>query len=401
MQIQRFLFIVAIALYSIFFPSQTFADTENSVSTNESVFEKVGDIGEKRASELGITTPFKEKVKINGQTVLFTESLYDGSSIHLAFLIKPDNKNNANLSNGFWDDIIFTRNGKRLMLDGMGARGKSLDNGDYAGTATIKLHEGVPDSFMLGITSSHTDRSWYVEVPIKLKGERTTFPVNETKRWRALDLTYDKITFFPTSTEISFRYMIDEERIRNTSIGLNVYDNQGRILQPLSGGGGGRPAKNGQVLVTSSYYFEPLDNLPKSVTVKPYLLRTGSYKPETVRKKWEGKGFTLSQGDIGALNVINVENKDGLLTITYQIEGDRDYSQATAVWVEDTDGKRYPNTHPPKRLEGGKNKYKMTFSSVDHLDDIYIGTSHLRSIKYIDELEHTIKLTNYGESAKN
>lgn len=397
MQIQNFL-IVAIAVialsYSISFQSKAFAYTENSVSTTASVFEKVGDIGEKRASELGITTPLKEKVKINGQMVLFTESLYDGSSIHLAFLIKPDNKNNAKLSNGFWDDIIFTRNGKRLMLDGMGARGKQLDNGEYAGTVNIKLREDVPDSFMLGITSSDTDQSWHVEVPIKLKGESTTFPVNETKRWKELNLTYDKITFFPTSTEISFRYIIDEKHIRNTSIGLNVSDNKGRILQPLSGGAGGRPAKNGKVLVTSNYYFEPSDNIPKSLTVKPYLLRTGSYKPETVRKKWEGKGFTLSQGDIGALNVINVENTDGLLTITYQIEGDRDYSQATAIWVEDTDGKRYPNTHPPKRLEGGKNKYQMTFSSVDHLNDIYIGTSHLRSMNYINELENTIKLEN-------
>lgn len=384
------LIILAIAIsYSISFQSKAFAHTKESVLVNGSVFETVGDIGEKKASEKGLTTQFKQKVKINGQTILFTESLYDGSSIHLAYLVKSDNKNDARFHIDFWESIIFTRDGKRSMLDGMSAGGRPLKNGVYAGTANIELRKNVPDSFMLGITSLK-DQTLLAEVPIKLKGKSKSFPVNETKKWKGINFTYDKVTFFPTSTGISFQYLIDEKFIKDKDLAIHVSDDQGRILQPLSGGRSGVPSKKGKVLVTSNYYFEPLDTIPKSLTVKPYLLEMGSYKPETVRKKWKGKGFTLSQGDIGTLTVINVEKEGDLLTITYQIEGDRDYSQATAIWVEDANGKVYHTNHLPKRLEG--NKYQMTFPSVNHLDDIYIATSNLRPMNYIEELEITMEL---------
>ncbi len=58
--------------------------------------------------------------------------------------------------------------------------------------------------------------------------------------------------------------------------------------------------------------------------------------------------------------------------------------------VENETGKRYKNDTPPKRLEDRKHTYQLTFSKVEEIENIYVGTEKLRAIDYLDDL--TIKM---------
>ncbi|WP_042143382.1 DUF4179 domain-containing protein [Paucisalibacillus sp. EB02] len=359
---------------------------------NESIFELVGDVGEQHASKKGLTTSVNETLTINDQTILITESLYDGSSIHIAYIITSHNKKEATLTNRFLDEIIFTKNGAPLTIHRMSAGGEVLKSGDYAGTMTIDFYDNIPDSFMLGMTSPEKD-SAKIEIPITLKGVTKSFAIHETKKKGDKVITYDEINFYPTGTEIQVQNIIQEEQKHfHIDLNLKVTDEKGRILQPIRGGSSSEPLKNGKIKVNTSYFFEPLDPIPESLLIQPYQVDLHTYKPENARKKWEGEPFTLSQGDAGTLTVLDVKAEKDLLIVTYEINGEQDFQQAATIWVENKEGKLHSGNYPPKQLR--KNTFQLTFSTTDTISELYISTAKLRPLNYVKELETTVKFKN-------
>ncbi|QGS69053.1 hypothetical protein CV093_13595 [Oceanobacillus sp. 143] len=301
----------------------------------------------------------------------------------------------------FFYNLQLTIDGKSLTYGyGMGQRGDFLENGDYAGIFTIDIDKDeLPgDQFMLGIHSRYENKDWEIALPIVLQGENQSFLVNQTKGMKDLVMHYDKITFFPTSTEIDFRVVMDEDiSDKYMNMDYQVVDNDGRILQPLSGGGDGGN-ENGQILWTFKHYFEPLENVPKSLTVKPFLYNTEETELEIVREKWEGKEITLSQGEIGQVKILDVVKKDDVATITLETDGTDAYQQANNVWIEDQDGTGYFNDQAPKLVDGTNNKYQITAKLEGGvIDELYFSTSKLHAPNFLEELEVTIDLTGVEE----
>ncbi|MEH7379388.1 DUF4179 domain-containing protein [Bacillus sp. JJ1533] len=385
-------FIVGVLLFGVSFMSPTLAETMRSVPVIGSIFKMVGDIGTQKGEEEGLTTLLGQQVEMNGQVVTFTESLYDGSQIHIGYLIESYTQVDNNYSTDFLSDLRLTIDGKGVSY-GMGERGELLENGDYAGILSISIREELPNEFNLGI-GTHKKNSVLVELPITRQGDNRAYLVNETVETKDLTMHVDKVTFFPTSTEILFRQIVDEKVFESKKydwLDYQVVDDQGNVLQPLSGGGGGGPMKNGQLLQTFRYYFEPLEIVPKSLTFKPYLL-VGNDKVEEVKGDWTGEKLTLSQGEIGEITVLDIKSENGVVTLTVETMGDDAFWQANGILIEKKNGEAFHQEKTPKRVEGAVNQYEVQFVAAVAEEDIRVVTYKQKAPKFLEELEVTIEL---------
>lgn len=218
------IFMLIVPFGASFF-SPSFATTMQSVPVIGSVFELVGNIGEQIGSEEGLTTVLGQQLEINGQTITFTESLYDGAQIHIGYLVKDED---AHFNDAFLHDMYLTINGDRLNY-GMGAGGKVLENGDYAGVLSIKVNEALPNQFMLGLHSEK--ENWEIELLVEKQGDHQSFLINETKETDDLIIHFDRISLYPTSTEIAFRQIMEKATYESDKymwIQYQVFDNEGR-----------------------------------------------------------------------------------------------------------------------------------------------------------------------------
>lgn len=372
--------------------SPAVADTMRSIPILGSVFETVGSIGVQRGNEQGLTTLLGKQVEVEGHRITFTESLYDGSEVHIGYLIESLDPTNTTAHYPFPSDLILTIDGRRTGY-GLGGTGQLLENGNYAGTISLRFQDEIPDNFLLGI-SPREGRSWEVELPVELQGLHETFLVNETREIEDMTIHYDTITFYPTATEIAFRQItdiptIEEDRLLRLS--YMAVDNEGRVLQPFGGGGGGSP--QGEKFVQSyNYNFEPLEKVPESITIKPYLRRMEEAPPTSVRGKWEGQELRLSQGEIGIITILSVDEVDGVYTVIYEVEGEDLYEQSILLFLRDSSGTIYDyDNRPPNRVEGTINRYKAVFSPGEKIDDLYFITFEKEAPNFVKELEVTIE----------
>lgn len=353
-----------------------------------SIFVKIGDYGEQRANKLGLTIPVAQTLTLNDTTILFTESLYDGSTIRLAYVIKSAKAHGDLLSRDFFNDIEFSIDGKTLLVNGMGAGGEVLEDGNYAGIIDINFQDKVRDSFLLEV-KLRQDGEVMVEIPIQLKGSYKRFPIDERKQWAGNQFIYKDITLYPTVTVIQTETIVDGSN-KHLNMDLKVTDENGLILPPLKARSSGEPMENGKIKIMASYYFEPLDMLPIKLVVQPIQRDFNTYNPSTVRENWEGKSFTLSQGEAGTITIQDVTRNQEILTVTYDVTGSQDHQQAATLWVEDIDGNQIPGNYPPRQLS--RERFQLTFKVDNDLEEYYIGTAELRPLKYVKQLETTVHL---------
>ncbi|MEB1807081.1 MAG: hypothetical protein LPK26_07240 [Bacillaceae bacterium] len=119
----------------------------------------------------------------------------------------------------------------------------------------------LANSFLLGL-QSYKDQSLYLELPVERKGHHNSYFITNEKEANDYSLYYDKITFFPTAIEIKYREVIDYENFNSQApdiLFFQVVDDQGRALQPLSGGGGVEVLKATSLLATLSTTLSPLN----------------------------------------------------------------------------------------------------------------------------------------------
>ncbi|UQZ36927.1 hypothetical protein C2I18_27375 [Paenibacillus sp. PK3_47] len=358
--------------------SPVIAETVSTIPVLGSIFETIGTIGEKKASELGLPARLNQQVHIDGQTVTFTESLYDGSGIiHIGYVRQSG-------SSDFLNNIQVTIDGKRLTDYNGGASGERFDNGTFAGIYTIETSEKLEDSFNLRLSSP--DLSWSVELPVKRQGSTTAHTIHETKKWQNRSMIYEQIGLYPSATILSVRWLMNEYTDGYTLLNYQIFDDQGRVLQPFGNRASGQPAEDGKYQVKSYFTYEPLEDVPKSLTIRPYL-GNGSATGSETKKLWNGKEIELSQGKAGSIKIQQVYQKNNRLTLTYEVNGELTYQRSSRIWLENQDGERYETLIQPHRVEGSVRQYQAAFAVKDQNDKIIIGTGHFEPIKYLDELE--------------
>ncbi|GAE25223.1 hypothetical protein JCM9140_1203 [Halalkalibacter wakoensis JCM 9140] len=372
--------------------SPAFAETMKRIPIIGSAFDFVGDISVKKGTEIGLTTTHEEQVEVDGHIITFTDSFYDGARIHLGYIIEP--AHNSDLGEFNYLDVEFTINGRTIGSHGMGQTEKELENGLYAGAISLQIRDDLPDSFTLGVRP-FGGGSWSVNLPIELVGNSHEYPVHIMKETSDFTMHYETISFLPTSTELALQYDMTEEKYETYAeqiIQYQVIDDKGRVLQPISGGGGGGGAVNGIITSHYKHYFEPLDNIPLYVTIKPFSIAMNTNSPEKVRKQWDGTEIVLSQGDLGQLTILDAKQENGVITFTVEAVGQNAHEQASTFWLEDTEGKMLERVEFASRLEGSVNQYQSSFKAPSTQTDIYVTTLKMNSLNYFEELEVTIEL---------
>jgi hypothetical protein len=365
--------------------SPALAEAIKSIPVIGSVFELAGDVGMRRGSHLHLATELGQQVRIAGHEVTFTESLYDGSNINLGFTVSADDPDIYS----FMNDLDYSIDGQKLTDYGDGISVKKLIDGTYAGTFAITTTGKLPDSFVLGIRSRQEGRT-VAELPIERRGESASFAIAQTKTWNNLEMQYDAVSLFPTTTGITFRlrHIKDKSTSATPFWRFRVSDDQGRVLQPLSGFGGGNPNDG----TLNRYFFEPFETVPKRVTIQPYFI--GAATETKANGEWKGSPIVLSQGKAGSITVIDQKREKDNLTLTYEVSGERVWEQVDKIWLEDSKGNDYFKVSQPIRVEGSPDTFTLTFSDVNSADSIYIVTQQFNDPYFLKELEVTVDLTD-------
>jgi len=363
--------------------SPALAETVRSIPVIGSIFELVGNVGERKAGQDRLASPFGQQAVIDGNTVTFTESLYDGTSIHIGYL-------NESGSHEFWPHVQVSIDGEPLMDYSSYSGGRTLADGSFAGIHTIRSGQALPDAFTLEL-SSRDEPSWHVAIPMEVRGDEHVFLLNDARAWRDTTMVYDKLVFNATSTTLYVRWLTDEQGSNHPPvIHYQLFDDEGRVLQTFGNGAKGRPTEAGQYVFVSDFIYEPVEPLPQSLTIKPYV---GSGSPTgTATGRWEGDSFELSQGEAGSLRIERVERKDHTYTMTYEVEGELTAQRTTHVWMENQHGARYEVVRSPQRVEGTANRYQAAFASPNPDDDVIIGTAQFQPIDYLEDLIMTFTI---------
>lgn len=375
--------------------STTIADSLQSVPVIGSVMEKVGGLAEKNGQQEGLTVSTGEEVDIGGQTIIFTETLYDGNSIYISYLNTSTDLNKQILSGVPTVKI----DGEPLRNYGIGAGGQKVKEGLYGETMTIRTSEELPDEFLLTLGGVTNGSKWQVDLPVEQKGAETVIPLNESFSYKDNHLHYSTLSFTSTSTRVQFQLITpeDSELIQEGQhFDIQVEDEEGRVLRGIGASSSSSLLHDGTVQGQYTFDLEPYgEDLPESITIKPYLMKIPLENEEIepvifTTKKWKGEPITLSQGEMGNLTVQSVERIDEDVTITYSVDGEDEAIQASAFWIEDSENNRYKEDRVDRRVEG--NTFEQTFYDFPAEEDIYLHSTEMDSHHYLNNFEVTIDL---------
>lgn len=357
--------------------SPAFADAVKSIPIIGSVFELIGEDGVKRGSKLGLSHKLNQKVRIGDHNVTFTEIIYDGSNINLGWIASDYDRNIYE----FMNNIGFTVNGKFISDYTANAPALKLENGTYGGLLQISPKDKLPDKFTLGMVS-RDKKTTYVEIPVQRQGSYLTLPINQSGIWNNIALNYERLSLYPTTTELTLRL---KDRVNVIGIlKFQVRDEDGFVLRTT-----GNQVASDENSSEYKYLYEPFYSVPTKVTITPYI--SSVYTTSKTNLEWKGRPITVSQGEVGSIIVLDQQWENDQLTITFDVAGERINEQVSDIWLYDRMGNPFPRVSPPIRIEGG-DKYEVTFSNVKSTESIQIATPVFNPTKYLRDLEVTVHL---------
>ncbi|MCD5322431.1 MULTISPECIES: DUF4179 domain-containing protein [Pontibacillus] len=379
--------------------STTIADSLKDVPFVGSVMEKVGGLGEKSGQQGGLTVSTGEQVNIGDQTIIFTETLYDGNSIYISYLNMSDHLNKLVLP-GMPDVLV---DGEPLDNYGIGAGGQKIEEGVYGETMSIRTQEELPHEFLLTLSGEANGSEWQVDLPVIKKGNSKVMPINKSFKSGEDHIHYSTVSFTSTSTRIQFQMLTPEDSKiiqNNQHLDFVVEDENGKVLRGIGASSHSIGSEDGKVSGKYTVDLEPYrEQLPETLSIRPYLMEIPTseeaVEPVVFRsKKWTGEPVTLSQGEMGQLNVDSVEREGENVTITYTVKGEDEATQASTFWITDGDGNRYEHDRVERRID--HHTFKQTYYNFPVEKDIHLHTTEMDAHHYLSDFGLTIDL-EYGE----
>ena len=308
------------------FTSPVMAKTLEQIPLVNSIFEKAGDMGLKKASEKGLTTVISssdehQKVKISA-----TEVIYDGTRLSIALKreggdfsgsfqglrknadgttkMDTDGKTLFNQANdtGEIHDVEVFINDKPLNPDEdevdsfKRSVGYILMSGSDEESLIMVLAENsyvdggltLPDKFQLTIKSKLTglpNEEFSIDIPVQKDTSHNIVLFPEvSKSFNKVTTTVEKITLTPATTQLRMNdqgieglpseYVDDRG---NLVLNHEVYDDKGNLLQKLNGGSGWTESKKEDSDVSyssvSDVNIEPLPEDVNYITVRTFLYK--------------------------------------------------------------------------------------------------------------------------------
>ncbi|WP_277471328.1 MULTISPECIES: DUF4179 domain-containing protein [unclassified Paenibacillus] len=253
----------------------------------ERVFQLAGDLGLRAADEQGLYSDPGVSDTQGGVSVAATAVAFDGIRVSVG-LERTAPASGAAGQNGSLQeamtDVELSING--LPLNDYAPYGSSIGPFLFPVPDSDKLvlefsdlrnqgGQAFPEQFELGLQFRVTgiEEPFLLDIPVELNTrDNLVLAPSVVRHSGNVTMQVDKVELTPVTTNITTRLELDgmtisEMHSSGGSIGYELFDDQGNIIQMLSGNG--TNASGGNVLVEDSR-FAPLGSVPQSITLKPY-----------------------------------------------------------------------------------------------------------------------------------
>ncbi|MGA5690608.1 DUF4179 domain-containing protein [Cytobacillus pseudoceanisediminis] len=288
-----------------------------------------GDAGIQNIINHDLFTEINQTVEKNGVAFTIHEIMYDGTRLALVYSIE---KEESNQEERRIPDALF-----KLSVDGEPFH-------DYSGGLTYAdeekfLHEfhtytELPEQFQLSIeimNLGEKEGPWSFQFPIEKINEKYHAAPGKSSVNGDTSLTLNELSFSASSTNLSIDMIepIEKQRKRAGTYIFEVRDNKGNSIAHMTSGATGGGDRDGKSVENFNEYFEPVDKLPKSITIIPYLSKSGGmdYITKPLNQKLP---IYLEQDQFGGIMIKEVEQKQGEVWIYYEGEG---VSESFRSWV--------------------------------------------------------------------
>ncbi|CAH8773169.1 DUF4179 domain-containing protein [Paenibacillus dendritiformis] len=274
---------MGVALVGAGFLSPTLAESLKSIPVLGSIFKLMGDAGLQKADQEGLVSVINENIEQNGISLIVPKVTYDGVRIAFELTRQPPKGTKGVLLDvrAVFENRVPKGAFDRIQVSMPGAYG-SLGVGTPANepseSVIVQLNElsgNIPDQFNMSVKVwlKGYEEPYELTVPVtkNTKDNITLVPEEPTKTYGNINFTIEKLELTPISTNLNLK-LTGEPSIGGLSdINADIIDEQGRTLEVLSGRG-----MMGDTFSTwtSETTFEPIPAKTKTVTVKPYMMRT-------------------------------------------------------------------------------------------------------------------------------
>ncbi|MFC6653376.1 DUF5643 domain-containing protein [Paenibacillus rhizoplanae] len=127
----------------------------------------------------------------------------------------------------------------------------------------------------LNFTTPEMKEGFKLDIPVEINTENNlVLTPNISREYDGIDFKVDKIEFTPVTTNLTTQIKIPKDKKiselykSNRSIGYDMFDENGKKIQKISGNGWSSTGSNIQI---SDTRFVPFKSAPKSIIIKPYI----------------------------------------------------------------------------------------------------------------------------------
>ncbi len=382
------------------FLSPAFADTLKGIPIIGSLFEKFGDEGIQHAEKEGLGTPMYEVIDIEGKTVTFTKYIYDGSRIALEFKVDPYESFYPDHQRPY--DIFgivnkFFVNGELLQNPKLNIQSTKMPDGSIVGVMKLSPDESLPKAFNLRFKSDYTWVKEDGQIEVKRNIDTNTVVLDKTFKSDEITLTYEDVSVSPLTTSVNIKAKIKTKLWEEEHFDFQVIDSNGNVLGNIPTGFGG-PIYDGYLHVDIKQFFNPIEHESEFITIRPYLLNHDIFHEDSTQysKKWTEEPMTLSQGELGDIKVLDVNQQGDEVKVTFQPLGEFPHLQ-NDVYVSHTEQPNFYGYEDISEVEyvNGEPQFTLTVRGFPKKGDMYIGTRKREvAPTVLEEFEITVPLTD-------
>lgn len=278
--------------------SPALAESLKNVPVLGGIFKLAGDLGLQTAEERRLAEETDLSVTHDGITLRIPQVVYDGIRLTLAVKREGEGFTRGIMDREFVGEgrergVILQRGAVdhwEMLIDGQptydfgksrfSSKGNPTVNPNaalYELTAfsgTGDLSQLLPDHFVLTAKFwlEGVEEPFIFELPIRQNMERLTEASGETREWNGLTLTLEEIRYTPITTKMVVDVSVNDKALRGLSrhLSFELWDDRGRNLEMV--GAMGSYDDNEQMRQRNELLFERLEEVPNTVTLKPFLI---------------------------------------------------------------------------------------------------------------------------------
>ncbi|WP_264739711.1 DUF4179 domain-containing protein [Cytobacillus firmus] len=348
-----------------------------------------GDAGIQNIIKDDLFTEINQTVEKNGAAFTIHEIMYDGTRLALVYSMDKEESNQEGRTHPEFPFFKLSIDGKPFI--------EYSESTSYAGEKNKFLQEfhtytDIPDKFQLSIDIlrlGEIEGPWSFQIPIEKIKEKYHASPGKSTAISDTSLTLNELSFSASSTNLSIDMSepIEKQRKRAGTYIFEVKDDKGNSIAHMTSGATGGGDRDGKFVENFNEYFEPVDKLPKSITIIPYLRKSGGMDYITVPLNQELPIY-LEQDQFGGIMIKEVEQKQGEIWIYYEGKG---VSESFRSWV---DLKEKGSNTPIERMnnyEKTAEGYIAKFKTSLPLESLTVSTAK-RNITKLEGLELNVDI---------